>query len=172
MTGSSYHELGKWLAGLLLPVLERFSSHCISDSFDFAKTMQNLDINLNVFMCSFDVSSLFTNVPLDETIKTLCDKSDLQPVVPKDVFVELMKSTTSSVDFSFDNTMCKPTSGVDMGSLPGPSLEKEVTTAVESCYGSVSACLVFTSKRMQPVVCKDVLPTTQKSFVIYEYKYH
>ena len=83
MTGSSHHELGKWLAGLLQPVLERFSSHCISDSFMFAKTMQNLDSGPNVFMCSFDVSSLFTKVPLDETIKicseTLYDDSDLQP---------------------------------------------------------------------------------------------
>ena len=68
MTGSYHHELGKWLGGLLQPVLERFSSHCISDSFTFAKTMQNLDIGPNVFVCSFDVSSLFTNVPLDETI--------------------------------------------------------------------------------------------------------
>ena len=29
MTGSSHHEIGKWLAGLLQLVLERFSSHCI-----------------------------------------------------------------------------------------------------------------------------------------------
>ena len=36
MTDSSHHELGKLLAGLLQPVLERFSSHCISDSFTFA----------------------------------------------------------------------------------------------------------------------------------------
>ena len=50
------------------------------------------------------------------------------------------------------------------------SLEKEVKTAVESCYGSVSTRLVFASKRMLPVARKDVLPTTRKSFVIYEYK--
>ena len=50
--------------------------------------------------------------------------------------------------------------------------KKEVKTAVESCYGSVSTRLVFTSKRMLPVVRKDVLPAIQKSFVIYEYKCH
>ena len=109
MTGPSHLELGKWLAGLLQPVLERFSSHCISDSFTFAKTMQNLDIDPNVFMCSVDVSSLITTVPLDETIKicsdALYDDSDLQPLIPKDVVVELMKSATSSVEFSFNNTM-------------------------------------------------------------------
>ena len=50
------------------------------------------------------------------------------------------------------------------------NLEKEVKTAVESCYGFVSTRLIFTSKRMLPVARKDVLPTTQKSFVMYEYK--
>ena len=87
MTGLSHHELGKWLAGLLQSVLKRFSSHCISDSFTCAKIMQNLDTDPNVFMFSFDVSSLFTNVPLDETIKicleALYDQSDSQPLIPK-----------------------------------------------------------------------------------------
>ena len=49
---------------------------------------------------------------------------------------------------------------------------KKKSKAVESCYGSVSTRLIFTSKRMLLVVCKDVLPTTQKSSVIYEYKCH
>ena len=82
MIGSSHHELGKWLAGLLPPMLERVSSNCILDSF--VKTMQNLDINPNVFVCSFDGSNLFTNVSLDKTIKiysvALYDESDLQPI--------------------------------------------------------------------------------------------
>ena len=125
VTGSSYHELGRCLAGLLQPVLERFSSHRISDSFTFAKTIQNLDIDRNVFMRSFDVSSLFTNVPFTETIKVsseaLYDKSDSPAVIPKDVFVELRKSATSSVEFSFNNTMYKQTDGVAMGSPLGPS---------------------------------------------------
>ena len=55
---------------------------------------------------------------------------------------------------------------------PSTNLEKEVQTAVESCYGSVSTRLVFTSKRMPPVARKDVLPTTQKSSVLYKQKCH
>ena len=55
---------------------------------------------------------------------------------------------------------------------PSTNLEKEVRTAVESCCGSVRTRLVFTSKRMLPVARKHVLPTTQKSLVIYEYKCH
>ena len=126
MTGLSHHKLGKWLASLLQPVLERFSSHCILDSFTFAKTMQYLVIDPNVVMCSFDVFSLFTNVLLDATIKicseALYDQSDSQRVIPKDVFVELMKSATSLVEFSFNNSMYKQTDGVAMGSPLGPAL--------------------------------------------------
>ena len=55
---------------------------------------------------------------------------------------------------------------------PFTNLVKEVKTAMESCYGSVSTRLAFTSKRMLPVARKDVLPAIQKSFVIYEYKCH
>ena len=53
---------------------------------------------------------------------------------------------------------------------PSTNLEKEVKTAVESCYRSVSTRLVFTSKRMLPVAGKHVLPAIHKSSVIYEYK--
>ena len=52
------------------------------------------------------------------------------------------------------------------------NLEKEVKIAVKSCYCFVNTRLVFTSKCMLPVARKDVLSTTQKSLVIYEYKYH
>ena len=55
---------------------------------------------------------------------------------------------------------------------PSTTLEKEVKIAMESCYGSVSTRLVFTSKCMLPVASKNVLLTTQKSFIIYEYKCH
>ena len=76
-------------------------------------------------MCSFDVSSLFINVPLDETIKicleALYGQCDSQPVIPKDIVAELMKSATFSVEFGFNNTMYKQMVGVVVGSPLGPA---------------------------------------------------
>ena len=60
-------------------------------------------------------------------------------------------------------------SGIGKASI---SLDKNVKMAVESCFGSVTIRVVFTSKRMLPVARKDALPTTLKSFVIYEYSCH
>ena len=41
MIGSSQHELAKWLAGIVVPVLKLYSSHCVKDSFTFANFIQN-----------------------------------------------------------------------------------------------------------------------------------
>ena len=95
MTGSSHYVLSKWLASLLELVLKRFSTHCIHDSFTFAEAIQNSKDFNNLFMCSFDISSLFTNVPLEETINICadalyCDDLDAQPLISKAVFIELM----------------------------------------------------------------------------------
>ena len=49
------------------------------------------------------------------------NKYDSQPVIPKDAFVEMMKSATSSVEFTFNDTMCKQTDGVAIGSPLGPA---------------------------------------------------
>ena len=78
-------------------------------------------------MCSFDISSLFTNVPLEETINICadalyCDDSDAQPLISKAVFIELMKSARSGVEFSFNNITYKQTDGVAMGLPLGPDL--------------------------------------------------
>ena len=126
MTGSAHHELSKWLASLLQPVLDRYTVVCFFDSFTFADYIRKLVGQINSFMCSFDVSSLFTNVLLDETIticaETLHNHPDSQPCTPKEVFVELLHSATSAVEFSFENTIYRQIDEVAMGSSLGPSL--------------------------------------------------
>ena len=125
-TGLAHHQLSKWLASLLQLVLDRFTAQCIPDSFTFADYIRKLDGQTDSFMSSFDVSSFFTNVPLDETIKicadALYDKLESQPCIQKKVFVELMHSATSTVKFSFDNIIYRQIDVVAMGSPHGPAL--------------------------------------------------
>ena len=83
--------------------------------------IQQLKVNSNdSIICSFDICSLFTNVPLAETIeictKTLYNGHLPTPVIPKHVFIELMKTATTSVEFGFNNIMYRQIDGVAMGS--------------------------------------------------------
>ena len=61
----------KW-AKFFVPSLQHLTSNefTLKDSFEFAKIICEQDAGL--FMASLDVDSLFTNVPLDETIN-ICD---------------------------------------------------------------------------------------------------
>ena len=125
MIGSAQHELAKFLAAFLQPVLELYSTNCINDSFSFAEMIQQLKVNSNdSILCSFDICSLFTNVTLAETIeiKTLYDDHLPTPVIPKYVFIKLMKTATTSVEFSFNNIMYRQIDGIAMGSPLGPAL--------------------------------------------------
>ena len=79
------------------------------------------------FWCSFDVKSLFTNVPIQEAInictEALFEDNGTSTVgISKQAFVELMMIATSSVAFSFDNIMYQQVDGVAMGSPLGPTL--------------------------------------------------
>ena len=126
MTGSAQHQLAQWLTSVIDPVLSLYSTYCISDSFTFTDKVKTFNFPPSVFLCFYDVCSLFTNVPLAETIEicanALYDGELTLPPFPRAVFVELMQTATSSAEFSFNNIMHRQIDGVAMGSPLGPSL--------------------------------------------------
>ena len=93
--------------------------------FSFSKIVRNF-IPTDVFMCSFDVCSLYTSIPLDETIEICCDvlfrRSLPKPTFPEGVFKHLMNFVASSVEISFNNIMYRQIDCISMGSSLGPTL--------------------------------------------------
>ena len=67
---SNYNS--KWLEKLKRLSINRFT---ITDIFAFATEIKETKLNEGVILVSFDVSSLFTNVPLNETISILAKKA-------------------------------------------------------------------------------------------------
>ena len=112
------------LAKFLVPILEPLTTneYTITDSFTFAEGLQSFDSKL--VMASFDVKSLFTNIPLQETID-LCVENLFQDRthvdnLSKDSFRELLTISESLI--LFDQQFYKPHDGVAMGSPLGPTL--------------------------------------------------
>ena len=78
-------------------------------------------------MCSFDVVSLFTNIPLRETFKVCLDTlyrydDVVPPTIPEKLLEKLFINATTDVEFSFNDIMYRQIDGVAMGPPLGPAL--------------------------------------------------
>ena len=72
---SSIGTCGYNIAKFLVPFLQPLTiNECtVKDSFSFVDEISSLIINSHITMASFDIKSLFTNVPLGETISIVAD---------------------------------------------------------------------------------------------------
>ena len=69
--GSVTYKLSKWLANHLSPAVGICSDSYIKNSHDFCEKVKSLPIPSESRLVSFDVESLFTMVPVKDTIKYL-----------------------------------------------------------------------------------------------------
>ncbi|XP_068674388.1 uncharacterized protein [Montipora foliosa] len=67
--GTYNYNLAKWLDEKLKPL--SINNHTISNIFQFSDELVDLKLDENDILVSYDVTSLFTNVPVDETIELL-----------------------------------------------------------------------------------------------------
>ena len=123
MIKSPQHKLARFLNFLLEPVLAYYSQFVVKDSFEVIEKIRHAK-STNTVLTSFDVKQLFTNVPLEESIKISADKlyEISKPNLEKNNFIKLMKIATSDVQFNFNNTIYSQIDGVAMGSPLGPTL--------------------------------------------------
>ena len=124
MCNSPYHAIAKWLAQLLEPLRQHLCRYSLRDTFEFVELVKDLDLS-SQRMISFDVTSLFTNVPLIETIDFICnyiESANFAVNLPTRDLRELLLRCTFDIQFRFDGCLYRQTDGVAMGSPLGPLL--------------------------------------------------
>ena len=62
------YELAKWLESKLQPL--SYNEFTVHGTLDFAEEITKVKIKQGDVLVSYDVSSSFTSIPLDETIST------------------------------------------------------------------------------------------------------
>ena len=72
-TGTYNYKLAKWLDEKLKPL--SVNDHIINDIFLFADELHEMQIKEHDILVSYDVSSLFTNFPVDETIESIAERA-------------------------------------------------------------------------------------------------
>ena len=103
--GTATYKLAKYLARILKPLGQ--SQYTIKNSKSLIKTLKKQKIPPEYQMVSFDVVSLFTNVPLEETIniiiKRIYDKNEINTNKPKQEMKELLYLCTKNAHFTLNS---------------------------------------------------------------------
>ena len=125
-TGTCNFNLVKWLEEKLKPL--SLKEYTITDAFEFADEIRFIPMNDEDILVSYDVTALFTDVPLSETINTLVDKAFTDDWfnqtynlnLEKEELAQLLEVATTNQLFQFDGHLYEQTDDVAMGPPLGP----------------------------------------------------
>ena len=115
------YNLAKYFCNLLQPKIP--SIHSTQDTFTFIKELEEVRDYSN-FLVSFDVSSLFTNISLNETIELALDyyilSNNPEVNISRKHLKKLFQFATSETHFYFNGEIYEQVDGVVMGSPLAP----------------------------------------------------
>ena len=117
-----------------MPLTE--NEYNIKNTTDFAAQLQNRTLDKDEILVSYDVSSLFTEVPLDETfdhiIDAIYERNMLPQLSSKLIFRRLLNSVTRNTVFSFNGKLYRQTDGCGMGNPLSPVLANIFMSKLEA----------------------------------------
>ena len=135
--GSTHYGVGKYITKLLNPLTQ--NQYSLKDSFETADRIRNQIPDTlyeeGYVLVSFDVKSLFTNVPLKKTIDVILDRVYRQNLVAtslkKRTLKKLITDTCNKTAFLVNGKIFEQTDGVSMGASLGPVLANIIMTEME-----------------------------------------
>ena len=119
--GTATHKTARYLCNLLAPLGK--STYTVESTKDFVNKIKKINIPRGYNMISFDVVSLFTNVPLQQTIdiilRKVYDEKLIRTNIRRENMKELLLLCTQGVPFTFNDDIYMQVDGVMMGSPLG-----------------------------------------------------
>ena len=109
------------LAQMVAKVLSQLRGHTsafVKDSYHFVSEIKDLHLADNETMVSFDVTSLFTCLPVEECIKTVTKKLSDNNMPPE--YAELLRQCLTTGYLLWNDEFYKQVDGVAMGSPVSP----------------------------------------------------
>ena len=91
----------------------------ISDTLAFPELLKNIENSDDYEDVSYDVESLFTSIPIKETIDYIIHKiyikNVIEPMCKKSIFKKLLRKLTKECTFLVNNRLIKQIDGCPMG---------------------------------------------------------
>ena len=119
--GSPSYSLSKYIASMISPLAGKTDSF-IKDSAHFVDLVKDIKLSEDEIMISFDVKSLFTNVPITEAVEVIHgmlksdDTLEERTVLSPDRIAELLDLCLRSTYFSYNDAFYEQKEGAAMGS--------------------------------------------------------
>ena len=136
MCNASNYKLASYLANMLKKCEEKNTSN-IKDSFQFVKSLKYIKIANDETMISFDIQSLYPNVPVEEAIdiavKLIWEKNKaikFTKITKHELYI-LFNLAVRNVHFRFFNQYFRQIDGIAMGSPLAPVLANLFVTQLE-----------------------------------------
>ena len=123
--GSVTYGVAKELTKILKPLVGK-SPHHINSTHDFVEQVKHIKLTPGECLSSYDVSSLFTSVPVDPALKVIRDLLEKDPtlkertVLPVEEITLLLEFCLKNTYFSFQGQFYKQVEDVAMGSPVSP----------------------------------------------------
>ena len=116
-TGTCYYKTGKVISKNLKPLTN--NEFVINNTQDFPTMLNNISLSENEEDVSYDVESLFTNIPIKDTIDFICEEiyvhKKLEPISKKPIFKKLLYKLIVECTFSATGKLRKQVDDVSMG---------------------------------------------------------
>ena len=134
MIGTAEYQLAKYLDEWIKPHIP--STYMLNSTQHFLTKINEVPVEEGDYCISFDVKSLFTNIPLEETIKIVAgyifaDKKRVLVPMTKLIFTRLLRLATQGM-FLYRDTLYQQVDGVSMGSCLAPTLANFFLAHLES----------------------------------------
>ena len=125
---AAYNLASYKIAKFIVPLLSNLTTnqYTILNSTEFSSKISSIPNADKLYMTSLDIESLFTNIPLHETIEICITKLFPNPTTmfhgfSKLLFKTLLEHSVLNSFFIFDNNYYQQTEGMGMGSPLGPT---------------------------------------------------
>ena len=123
--GSIIYGVAKELTKILNPLVGKFPHH-INSTHNFVEQVKHISLAPGECLSYYDVSALFTSVPVDpalKVIKDLLEKDSTlrdRTALPVEDIILLLEFCLKNTYFSFQDQFNEQVKGVAMGSLVSP----------------------------------------------------
>ena len=142
-------RISSFVDSLLQPIAKLQDSY-LKDTTDFINFIENTIVPENIILVSMDVTSLYTNIPQEEGITTVCNAYERfhnnRPPIPTHFLIDMLRLILKENSFQFNGRNYLQIHGTAMGTKMAVSFANLFMAAVER--------EILNASRKKPLVWK------------------